>query len=323
MLFFEDTLWIVLLAILLDAVIGDPNWLWSRLPHPVTLFGKQISQLESWYNKTSFSAKRRKTNGVITLLSLIATAGIVGTLLQTTLEGSVLGNILLALIGMTLIAQKSLYEHVARVRDALRYSGLTEAREQVSMIVGRNPEYLDEAGVSRAAIESCSENFSDGVVAPIFWFAVLGLPGLLIYKAVNTADSMIGHKNETYEDFGWASARFDDLINLPASRLSGLLIVLSAFISGRAYKAAFTTIIREAKNHRSPNAGWPEAAMAGALGIALAGPRQYTEYRVEDPFMNASGRKAADADDIDGSLKLMGISCALLVLLIAAIAWFI
>ncbi len=134
---------------------------------------------------------------------------------------------------------------------------------------------------------------------------------------------MIGHKNETYEDFGWASARFDDLINLPASRLSGLLIVISAFISGRHYKAAFTTIMREAKNHRSPNAGWPEAAMAGALGIALAGPRQYAEYRVEDPFMNASGRKAADADDIDGSLKLMGISCALLALLIATVAWFI
>jgi len=323
MLFFEDTLWIVLLAILLDAVIGDPNWLWSRLPHPVTLFGKLISQLDSWYNKTSFSAKRRKVNGVRTLVSLIATAGIIGTLLQTTLEGSVLGNILLALIGMTLIAQKSLYEHVARVRDALRYSGLAEARKQVSMIVGRNPDYLDEAGVSRAAIESCSENFSDGVVAPIFWFAVLGLPGLLIYKAVNTADSMIGHKNETYEDFGWASARFDDLINLPASRLSGLLIVLSAFISGRAYKAAFTTIMREAKNHRSPNAGWPEAAMAGALGVALAGPRQYAEYRVEDPFMNASGRKAADADDINGSLKLMGISCALLALLIAVVAWLV
>ncbi|MFS8181789.1 adenosylcobinamide-phosphate synthase CbiB [Pseudovibrio denitrificans] len=323
MLFFEDTLWIVLLAILLDAVIGDPNWLWSRLPHPVTLFGKQISLLESWYNKTSFSAKRRKVNGVRTLVSLIATAGIIGALLQTTLEGSFLGNILLAVIGMTMIAQKSLYEHVARVRDALRYSGLDEARKQVSMIVGRNPDYLDEAGVSRAAIESCSENFSDGVVAPIFWFAVLGLPGLFIYKAVNTADSMIGHKNETYKDFGWASARFDDLINLPASRLSGLLIVLSAFISGRAFKDAFTTIMREAKNHRSPNAGWPEAAMAGALGIALAGPRQYAEYRVEDPFMYASGRKAADADDINGSLKLMGISCALLALLIAAIAWFI
>ncbi len=174
MLFFEDTLWIVLLAILLDAVIGDPNWFWSRLPHPVTLFGKQISLLESWYNKTSFSAKRRKVNGVRTLLSLVATAGIIGTLLQTTLEGSFVGNILLALIGMTLIAQKSLYEHVARVRDALRYSGLDNARKQVSMIVGRNPDYLDEAGVSRAAIESCSENFSDGVVAPIFWFAVLG-----------------------------------------------------------------------------------------------------------------------------------------------------
>ncbi|WP_108820284.1 adenosylcobinamide-phosphate synthase CbiB [Pseudovibrio sp. Alg231-02] len=319
MLLFENTLWIVLLAICLDAVIGDPDWLWSRLPHPVTLIGKLISYMDHTYNKPEYQRSARKTNGILTLALLISSAGFAGLVLQYLLDFLPFGSILVALIGMTLIAQKSLYQHVARVRDALRNSGLTEARKQVSMIVGRNPEYLDEAGVSRAAIESCSENFSDGVVAPIFWFAVLGLPGLFIYKAVNTADSMIGHKNEAYEDFGWASARFDDLINLPASRLSGLLIVLAALISGRAYKTALSTIHREAKNHRSPNAGWPEAAMAGALGVALAGPRQYAEYRVEDPFMNAKGRKIADADDIDGALKLMAISSALLALLIAAI----
>jgi adenosylcobinamide-phosphate synthase len=319
MLLFENTLWVVLLAILLDAIIGDPNWLWSRLPHPVTLIGKLISYMDHNYNKTEHQRSARKINGILTLVLLISSAGFAGLALQYLLDFLPFGGILVALIGMTLIAQKSLYQHVARVRDALRNSGLTEARKQVSMIVGRNPEYLDEAGVSRAAIESCSENFSDGVVAPIFWFAVLGLPGLFIYKAVNTADSMIGHKNEAYEDFGWASARFDDLINLPASRLSGLLIVLAALISGRAYKTAFSTILREAKNHRSPNAGWPEAAMAGALGIALAGPRQYAEYRVEDPFMNVEGRKIADADDIDGALKLMAISSTLLALLITAI----
>ncbi|KZK76342.1 Cobalamin biosynthesis protein CbiB [Pseudovibrio sp. W64] len=319
MLLFENMLWIVLLAICLDAVIGDPEWLWSRLPHPVTLIGKVISYMDHTYNKPEYERSARKTNGILTLALLISSAGFAGLVLQYLLDFLPFGSILVALIGMILIAQKSLYQHVARVRDALRNSGLIEARKQVSMIVGRNPEYLDEAGVSRAAIESCSENFSDGVVAPIFWFAVLGLPGLFIYKAVNTADSMIGHKNETYEDFGWASARFDDLINLPASRLSGLLIVLAALISGRAYKTALSTILREAKKHRSPNAGWPEAAMAGALGIALAGPRQYAEYRIEDPFMNAEGRKIADADDIDCALKLMAISSVLLALLIAAI----
>lgn len=320
MLLFENTLWIVLLAILLDAVIGDPDWLWSRLPHPVTLIGKLISYMDHTYNKPEYSRSMRKTNGVFALVALLSCAAITGFILQAVLSYMPFADVLIALVGMTLIAQKSLYQHVTRVRDALRYSGLAEARKQVSMIVGRNPDYLDEAGVSRAAIESCSENFSDGVVAPIFWFAVLGLPGLFMYKAVNTADSMIGHRNETYEDFGWASARFDDLINLPASRLSGLLIVLAALVSRRPYKAAAETTLREAKNHRSPNAGWPEAAMAGALGVALAGPRQYAEYRVEDPFMNASGRTEANADDIDGALKLIAISCALLALFIAAAA---
>ena len=320
MLLFENTLWIVLLAIFFDAVIGDPDWLWSRLSHPVMLIGRLISYMDHNYNKPAYQPHLRKINGILTLALLLSSAALIGFILQISLSFLPLGDIFIALIGMTLIAQKSLYQHVAKVRDALRNSGLAEARKQVSMIVGRNPDYLDEAGVSRAAIESCSENFSDGVVAPVFWFAILGLPGLFIYKAVNTADSMIGHKNETYEDFGWASARFDDLINLPASRLSGLLIVLAALISGRAYKAAFVTIMREARNHHSPNAGWPEAAMAGALGIALAGPRQYAEYHVEDPFMNASGRKIADADDIDASLKLMAISSALLALLIAAVA---
>ncbi len=320
MLLFEHTLWIVLLAIMLDAIIGDPDWLWSRFPHPVTLLGKFISYMDRTYNKPEYPRSMRKTNGVFALVALLICAAFAGSVLQAALSYLPFADVLIALVGMTLIAQKSLYQHVARVRDALRNSGLTEARKQVSMIVGRNPDYLDEAGVGRAAIESCSENFSDGVVAPIFWFAVLGLPGLFMYKAVNTADSMIGHKNETYQDFGWASARFDDLINLPASRLSGLLIVLAALVSRRPYKAAAATILKEAKNHRSPNAGWPEAAMAGALGVALAGPRQYAEYRVEDPFMNASGRKEANADDIDSALKLIAISCALLALSIAAAA---
>ncbi|KZL21807.1 Cobalamin biosynthesis protein CbiB [Pseudovibrio axinellae] len=320
MLVFENTLWIVVLAVLLDAVIGDPDWLWSKLPHPVTLIGKAISCMDNAFNKAAYSRRVRKINGVLTLVLLVGTAALSGAILQLLLEYVPLGELLIALIGMVLIAQKSLYQHVARVRDALKNSGLQEARRQVSMIVGRNPEYLDEAGVSRAAIESCSENFSDGVVAPIFWFAALGLPGLFIYKAVNTADSMIGHKNATYEDFGWASARFDDLINLPASRLSGLLIVLAAYISRCSYKAALATIHKEAHTHRSPNAGWPEAAMAGALGIALAGPRQYDGYRVEDPFMNATGRETANADDIDSALKLMAISCVVLAVFLTAAA---
>lgn len=320
MLLFEHTLWLVLAAIILDALIGDPNWLWARLPHPVTLIGKLINRLESWGNKKTSPASTRKKNGLITLLVLVITAGLLGAVLQRALGSSLWGNILLAIIGMTLIAQKSLYEHVARVRDALREEGLDAGRYQVSMIVGRDPNYLDEASVSRAAIESCAENFSDGVVAPIFWFAMLGLPGLFIYKAVNTADSMIGHKNEKYSDFGWASARFDDLINLPASRLSGWLVICAAALTKRNAASARKTMQAEARNHRSPNAGWPEAAIAGALDVALAGPRQYAEYKVEDPFMNAKGRKAATAQDIHGALHIMAVSCAVLALCVFALA---
>ncbi len=320
MLIFENALWIVLLAILLDALIGDPDWLWSKLPHPVVIIGKMIAVMDHRFNKSELSKVTRKASGTFTLAVLIAIASAAGLALQVSLSQLPLSELWIALLGMTFIAQKSLYQHVARVRDALLTDGLKEARKQVSMIVGRNPDYLDEAGVGRAAIESCSENFSDGVVAPVFWFAMLGLPGLFMYKAVNTADSMIGHKNESYEDFGWASARFDDLINLPASRLSGCLIVIAAFILRYDAKAAFTTILREAKNHRSPNAGWPEAAVAGALGIALAGPRQYEGYKVEEPFMNARGRETANANDIDGTLKLISVSCALLALLIAGLA---
>ena len=189
------------------------------------------------------------------------------------------------------------------------------------MIVGRDPEQLDEAGVSRAAIESCSENFSDGVVAPVVWFALLGLPGLIAYKAVNTADSMIGHKNDSYRDFGWAAARFDDLINLPASRIAGLLIAVSAPFAQGSIVKSLATIKADAGKHRSPNAGWPEAAMAGALDIALAGPRTYPGYTVDDPYLNASGCKEATALDISRALRILFGACSFqaLVITIAAI----
>jgi adenosylcobinamide-phosphate synthase len=198
--------------------------------------------------------------------------------------------------------------------------GLEGGRKAVSMIVGRDPNRLDEAGVSRAAIESCAENYSDGIVAPVFWFAVLGLPGLIAYKAVNTADSMIGHKNEVYADFGWAAARFDDLINLPASRLAGLFIALCAPLSRGSVRKSIACILDDARKHRSPNAGWPEAAMAGALNLALAGPRIYPGYTVNDRYLNANGRKDAKAEDITRALRIL-IGCfALEALLIACLA---
>src|SRR6185436_6153403 len=209
------------------------------------------------------------------------------------------------------IAQRSLYQHVARVRSAFTDGGLAEARRAVSMIVGREPDQLDEAGVCRAAIESCAENFSDGVVAPVFWLALFGLPGLIAYKAINTADSMIGHRSPRYLSFGWASARLDDLVNLIPARLSGLLVAMVAPIAGGTTGTALRVMWRDAAKHRSPNAGWPESATAGALGLALAGPRRYGEQIVDDPLLNAEARKDAAPVDIGRALKLLVAACLL------------
>ncbi|SFC63537.1 adenosylcobinamide-phosphate synthase [Bosea sp. CRIB-10] len=218
----------------------------------------------------------------------------------------------LALLASTLLAQRSLHEHVARVADGLERGGLVGGRKAVSMIVGRDPESLDEAGVARAAIESLAENFSDGIVAPAFWLGLGGLPGGALYKAINTADSMIGHKSPRYLAFGWGAARLDDLVNLPASRLTALLLIAAAGLDRQADAgAAWRAVRRDAGRHRSPNAGWPEAAMAGALGLRLAGPRVYGSVRIEDGWMG-DGRAEATAADIRRALVLYRRACLLL-----------
>lgn len=305
MLLYDTTLWLLLAALLLDAIIGDPDWLWRRLPHPVVWIGKVISGFDRVLNKTGYSAGRRRLGGVLTLCTLVLGSLLLGAALHALADLVPFGETLIVVIAAVFLAQNSLYRHVAAVRDGLLQTGLEGGRQAVAMIVGRDPKQLDEAGVSRAAIESCAENYSDGVVAPLIWFALLGLPGLIAYKAVNTADSMIGHKNETYQDFGWASARFDDLINLPASRLAGLLLAFSAPLAGGSPRKSLACIFRDSRKHRSPNAGWPEAAMAGALGLALAGPRVYPGYTVDDPYLNEGGKKGARAEDIARALRVL------------------
>jgi adenosylcobinamide-phosphate synthase len=251
---------------------------------------------------------------------LVAASGLIGFSVEAALPQTLSGKIALGLIASVLIAQRSLYQHVAEVRSAFAEGGLAEARAAVSMIVGRDPEQLDEAGVSRAAIESCAENFSDGVVAPVFWLALLGLPGLIAYKAINTADSMIGHRTARHECFGWAAARLDDLVNLIPARLSGLLLAVVAPIANGAVGIALNVMRRDAPKHRSPNAGWPESATAGALGLALAGPRRYGEHIVDDPFLNADARKEATPDDIGRALDLYVAACLLQAAVYAALA---
>ena len=258
--------------------------------------------------------------GVFALLILLAVVGGAAFVLQSALLLLPFGLIAVALAASSLIAQRSLYDHVARVAEALETGGVESGRNAVSHIVGRDVAGLDESGVARAAIESLAENFSDGVVAPALWLAVGGLPGAALYKAVNTADSMIGHRTPRYEKFGWAAARLDDLVNLPASRLSALLIVVGAAIAPGASAAhAWQAIRRDAPRHRSPNAGYPEAAMAGALGLSLAGPRVYAGVQVDDACMGC-GRREANAADIRAALALYRRADALLIALVAIFA---
>ena len=294
-------------ALVLEAVVGYPQALFKAIGHPVTWQGWVISACERRLNEGA--PWRRRLGGILTLMALLAASAVPAALLQSSLSRYALGAAALALLAAALPAQRGLFDHVRRVAEALERDGLEAGRRAVSQIVGRDPAALDAAGVARAAIESLAENFSDGVVAPVFWLAVAGLPGGFAYKAANTADSMIGHKNERYRHFGWAAARFDDLVNLPASRLAALWLVLGAASYGGP-RASWRSVGRDARRHRSPNAGWPEAAMAGALGLKLAGPRVYAGAVVQDAFMG-DGRREATAADIRAALALYRRACVI------------
>ncbi len=306
------TLAILALALAVEAAAGYPQALYRALGHPVTWIGRLIGALDRGLNRGD--ARRRRAGGVLALLVLLAVVGAAALALTALagLAGPALGVLVLGLLAASLPAQRSLHDHVARVARDLRAEGLAGGRRAVSMIVGRDPETLDEAAVCRAAIESLAENFSDGIVAPAFWLGLGGLPGAALYKAVNTADSMVGHRTPRHGAFGWASARFDDLVNLPASRLTAALIVAAAALrAGADPRRAFAAVRRDAGRHRSPNAGWPEAAMAGALGLALAGPRVYGGTVVEDAWMG-DGRRQAGPADVERALALYRTACLLL-----------
>jgi adenosylcobinamide-phosphate synthase len=311
---------LALLALLIELIVGYPDRLLRAIGHPVTWMGRLIAALDRALNHESMSDAKRRVAGALALVVIIGLPAIIGYLAECAIPLLPLGIVLAAVLASTLIAQRSLREHVARVAAALEHDGLAAGREAVSHIVGRDPDTLDEAGVARAAIESLAENFSDGVVAPAFWLAVAGLAGGAAYKAINTADSMIGHRTPRHRAFGWAAARLDDLVNLPASRLTALLIVAAAAVSPDASAGnAWRSVRRDAPQHRSPNAGYPEAAMAGALGLALAGPRVYGGVRVEDAIMG-DGRRAATAADIRAALRLYRRADAMLIALVALVA---
>ena len=273
----------MLLALALDAGVGWPDRLYRLLGHPVGWFGRLVVLTEARLNRTHHAPAFRRAAGAAAALTLILLAALLAWLVQSLLPGGVPGLLLAALLAWPLVAARSLHDHVERVAVPLATGDIPTSRAAVAMIVGRNPEALDEAGIARAALESLAENASDGIVAPLFWGALLGLPGIAAYKAANTLDSMIGHRSERYRDFGWGAARIDDVLNLIPARLTGALIALAS----RARGPAFRTMRRDARLHRSPNAGWPEAAMAGALGVRLSGPRMYDGIPTDDPWLNA------------------------------------
>ncbi|SKA28268.1 adenosylcobinamide-phosphate synthase CbiB [Consotaella salsifontis] len=308
---------ILLAALVLDRLVGDPDWLWRRLPHPVVWIGRLIGLLDRAWNRREDSFRRRRILGVLAVALLLSGVALAGAALHGVLAAAGwLGLCLEAIVVAVFLAQKSLADHVARVADALEGDGLAAGRRAVSMIVGRDPDQLDEAGVCRAAIESLAENASDGVAAPWLWYLLLGLPGILAYKALNTADSMIGHMNERHRAFGWAAARLDDLANWPAARLSALFFAVAALPEGgaEAFRRALRVAAKDAPAHRSPNAGWPEGAVAGALDLALGGPRRYGELEVAAPLINAEGRRNAWVEDIRAALRLLSRFSTLLAL---------
>jgi adenosylcobinamide-phosphate synthase len=309
----RDALGLTLTALALEAGLSYPQPLFERIGHPATWLGAAIDALDRVLNRGRKDERRGR--GLVALLLLLLPSWALGAALQGELCALPFGILPLAVVASSLFAQRSLHAHVEAVARALERS-LEDGRAAVAKIVGRDVAALDEAGVARAAIESLAENFSDGVVAPAFWMALLGFPGALLYKAINTADSMIGHRSERHEDFGFAAAKLDDLVNLPAARLSALLIALAA---GGASGRALACAARDAAKHASPNAGWPEAAMAGAMGVRLGGPRSYAGAAFEGVWLS-DGREDLGPADIDRALTIFRRAVAALWAL-AALLW--
>ena len=306
---------VALAALVLDAAIGWPAALYARIGHPVGAFARLIDACEAQWNRKGRSDRARRAAGVATLTLLVAVAAATACALEAVsrvLLGSS-GWIAIAVIAWPGLAQRSLDDHVRPVASALTKGDLDGARTAVGMIVGRDTVSLVEAGVARAAIESLAESFCDGVAAPLFWLVVLGLPGLWAYKSINTADSLIGHLEPRWRMFGWAAARADDVANYLPARLAGLILCLAG-------GGGFATMLRDAHRHASPNAGWPEAAMAGVLGVRLAGPVAYDGV-VCDKGWIGDGRTSATGRDVRRALAIYRRACLMLWILAGGLAW--
>lgn len=288
---------VTLLALLIDRISGEPVWLYTRIPHPAVIFGKAIAAADKYLNNPAHSPFRQRVGGIVAVMACLSIFVGFGMGVERALGYWVgmdgIRLLILATLASSLIASKSLFDHVSAVLAPLSAGDLAGARAALSKIVGRETKAMDEPAVSRAATESLAENFSDGIVAPVFWLALAGLPGIIAYKLVNTADSMIGHRNEKYQYFGWAAARLDDALNLIPARLNALLFVIAALLPGYSARGGWRAALADARRHASSNAGWPEAALAGALGVRVGGPRDYASYSVDGHWLNESGQHAS------------------------------
>jgi adenosylcobinamide-phosphate synthase len=300
--------WIVLACLVLEAVVGYPAALHARIPHPVVWVGRAIDVLERSWNKPRYSFALRRFIGSTAVALVTGAAILLGALVQRLAGHGIAGTVVVVILGTVGLAQRSLFVHVNDVLEALRARDLPGSRGRVALIVGRETRNLDETGVSAAALESLAESFNDGIVAPAMWFVLCGLPGLFAYKVLNTADSLIGHREERWRAFGWAAARADDVANLVPARLAGLLLVLAG-------GGGLGVMFRDASKHSSPNAGWPEAAMAGALGISLGGPATYDGVLHERPVFGSGGGPAVS--ELTRGLRIYVVACGLLWLVVA------
>lgn len=313
------SLGLALIAGAVEAGVGYPDTLYRAIGHPVTWIGRLIAWADQRWNSEEDSAVQQRVRGIMLTVSLVTLGLLVGLVISRLFYAflpPLVALVPIAIVASSLVAQKSLHQHVEAVADAMG-QGLEAGRASVAMIVGRDTQELDQSAVCRAAIESLAESFCDGIVAPLLWIAVAGLPGGIAYKAINTADSMIGHKTVRYIDFGWAAARTDDVVNWPAARLAALWIAAGAlFVKGASARQALVITWRDARKHESPNAGWSEAAMAGALGVRLMGPRTYGGEEVRGEWMG-KGRIALSAADIQTALKIYRAACGVQLALVA------
>jgi adenosylcobinamide-phosphate synthase len=312
-----EPLLVLLAAMALDAVFGEMRFLFGRIGHPVQWLGRLISGLELRLNRPQRGALALRARGALVVLVAAGLAAAAGLAIVAFARTRSWGWLIEAFVAAVLLAQRSLYDHVAAVADALDRNGLEGGRRAVAAIVGRDPDSLDAHGVARAGVESLAENFSDAVVAPVFWFALFGLPGMMVAKAVNTLDSMIAHRSERYMDFGRFAARLDTAMNFLPARISALVVALAAFVApGARPFAALRIAWKDSRKHRSVNAGWPEGAFAGALDLALAGPRRYGGIVVDDPWIG-DGRARTGIGDMRRALWLFVVSCLVLAALVA------